>query len=212
MKIRSLLLMLVMSVMCVRGADVTLYVNLETLFDNYYKTLAANLSFEDRKQEVDDQLQLIRREIVALNEDAKKLDAEMRNDLLSQDAREAAGRKLQMAADRLRVKTREYDKTRQDLMQNLQKIRAQREEELVKDILAVVDTIADSKKATHVIEVSGKTLNRVCVYLRYPKELEITDEVLKRLNKGHEDELKTATEALEKKRAAAAEKKNDEAK
>lgn len=203
MKIRILAMAVIMAAVSVFAQEKRLYVNLETVFDGYYKTLAANLSFEDRKQEVEDQLELIRKELETLNAEAKKCDGEMRNELLAKDARETAARKLQAQLERLRTKNREYERTRSESYQQLQKIRLEREDELVKEILKVVDAVADEKKAEEVVEVSGKTLNRVVVLLRYPKDKEITDDVLKRLNVGHETELKTAKDELDKRRAKA---------
>ena len=125
----------------------------------------------------------------------------MRNELLSKEARETSARKLQALVERLRSKNKEYEHTRSENYQMLQKLRLEREEELVKEILKVVDAVADEQKATEVLEVSGKTLNRVPVLLRYPKDKEITAEILRRLNLGHEEELKTAKEELDKRRA-----------
>ena len=203
MNLRRLAALLALTSLCALAQDRKIYVNLETLFDNDHKTVSANLAFENRKQEVEDQLSLIRKEIESLNTDARKLDGEMRNELLAREAREAASRKLQACIERLRTKNREYEATRRDNYQQLQKIRLEREDELVKEIVKVIDAVADEQKATEVIEVSGKTLNRVVVYLRYPKEKEITAEVLRRLNAGHEEELKTAKQELERRRAAA---------
>lgn len=203
---RMLVVSLMLLAVCAMAEERRMYINLDTVFNGYYKTLAANLSFEDRKQEVEDQLALIRKELDSIRDEARKMDGEMKNELLSQDAREGAARKMQACIERLRIKSREYEQARSDNYQMLQKIRMEREEELVKELLKMVDTVAEELNATEVIEVSGKTLNRVGVFLRYPKDREITDKVLSRLNKGHEQELKTAKEALEQRRVKAQEK------
>ena len=204
MKKSVLMMVLAIASVCVFAQEIRMYVNLETVFEGYYKTLAANISFENRKQEVEDQLELIRKEMDSLNVDAKKYDADMRNELLAKDARENAARKLQALVERLRAKNREYERTRSDQYQMLQKLRQEREEEIVKELLKVVDAVAEEKKATEVIDVSGKTFNRVPVFLRYPKDKEITEEILKRLNVGHEEELKKSKEELDRRRAKAA--------
>ena len=204
MKKVMFLMALTMTGVCLFAQEKRLYVNLETVFEGFYKTIAANISFENRKQEVEDQIELIRKEMDTLNADAKKCDAEMRNELLSKEAREKAARMLQAQVERLRAKDREFQRTKNENYQMLQKLRLEREEEIVKEILKVVDAVADEQKATEVIEISGKTFNRVTVFLRYPKDKEITEEVLKRLNVGHEEELKNAKEELDRRRAKAA--------
>lgn len=203
MKLRCMVAGLMMVAMGVVAQDVRVYVDLSKVFDGFYKTIAANLSFENRKQEVEDQHDLIKRELETLNTDARKHDADMRNELLAKDARESAARKLQACVERLRAKTREYESVRNSNYQMLRRIEQERKDELVKDILKIVDAVANDMKATEVIEVSGRTLNNVGVFLRYPKDKEITDEVLKRLNVGHETELKTAKEELERRRTKA---------
>ncbi len=205
MKKLMVLMALMMTAVCVFAQEKRLYVNLETVFEGFYKTIAANISFENRKQEVEDQIELIRKEMETLNADAKKCDAEMRNELLSKEAREKAARMLQAQVERLRAKDREFQRTKNENYQMLQKLRMEREEELVKEILKVVDAVADELKATEVIEISGKTFNRVTVFLRYPKTQEITEEVLRRLNVGHEEELKKSKEELDRRRAKATE-------
>ena len=75
----------------------------------------------------------------------------------------------------------------------------------------MIDKYADEQGATHVIEVSGKTFNRVQVYLRYPKEKDVTEIILKLVNQGHEDELKAAKEKLDSIRKAANERLESEA-
>ena len=205
MKKLMVLMALTMTAVCVFAQEKRLYVNLETVFEGFYKTIAANISFENRKQEVEDQIELIRKEMETLNADAKKCDAEMRNELLSKEAREKAARMLQAQVERLRAKDREFQRTKNENYQMLQKLRMEREEEIVKEILKVVDAVADELKATEVIEISGKTFNRVTVFLRYPKDQEITEEVLRRLNVGHEEELKKSKEELDRRRAKATE-------
>lgn len=189
-----------------QAQEKTLYVNLERIFEDYYKTVNANIAFEDQKKDFEARLSLIRDELRNLDQQAQQLDEEARNDLLPREARETSQRKLQAIIQRLREKNRELEQSRQEGLQNLQRIRTKREEDLVTDILAVVDKYADEQGATHVIEVSGKTFNRVQVYLRYPKEKDVTEIILKLVNQGHEDELKAAKEKLEGIRKAANER------
>jgi hypothetical protein len=49
-----------------------------------------------------------------------------------------------------------------------------------------------------VYDINGKSLNRMPVLLVYPKELEITAELAKAVNRGHEEERKKAEEELKK--------------
>ena len=176
--------------------DKTIYVNLETIFENFYKTVNANIAFEDQKKDFEARLGLIREEMQNLEKQAQRYNEEVQNDLLPRETRETSQRSLQAAVDRLRAKKREYDQNQEEGLRNLQRIRMKREEDLVNDILSTVNKYADEVGATHVIEVSGKTFNRVQVYLRYPKEKDVTQAILKLVNLGHEDELAAAKAKL----------------
>ena len=187
--------------------DKTIYVNLETIFENFYKTINANIAFEDQKKDFEARLGLIREEMQNLEKQAQRYNEEVQNDLLPRETRETSQRSLQAAVDRLRAKKREYDQNQEEGLRNLQRIRMKREEDLVSDILSTINKYADEAGATHVIEVSGKTFNRVQVYLRYPKEKDVTQNILKLVNLGHEDELAAAKAKLETIRAKANELK-----
>ena len=185
----------------------TIYVNLETIFENFYKTVNANIAFEDQKKDFEARLGLIREEMQNLEKQAQRYNEEVQNDLLPRETRETSQRSLQAAVDRLRAKKREYDQNQEEGLRNLQRIRMKREEDLVNDILGTINKYADEVGATHVIEVSGKTFNRVQVYLRYPKEKEVTQAILKLVNLGHEDELAAAKAKLDTIRAKTNEQK-----
>ena len=187
--------------------DKTIYVNLETIFENFYKTINANIAFEDQKKDFEARLGLIREEMQNLEKQAQRYNEEVQNDLLPRETRETSQRSLQAAVDRLRAKKREYDQNQEEGLRNLQRIRMKREEDLVSDILSTINKYADEVGATHVIEVSGKTFNRVQVYLRYPKEKDVTQAILKLVNLGHEDELAVAKAKLDTIRAKANELK-----
>ena len=181
--------------------DKTIYVNLETIFENFYKTVNANIAFEDQKKDFEARLGLIREEMQNLDKQAQRYNEEVGNDLLPRETRETSQRSLQAIVERLRAKKREYDQNQEEGLRNLQRIRMKREEDLVNDILITVNKYADEVGATHVIEVSGKTFNRVQVYLRYPKEKDVTQSILKLVNLGHEDELAAAKAKLDTIRA-----------
>ena len=187
--------------------DKTIYVNLETIFENFYKTVNANIAFEDQKKDFEARLGLIREEMQNLDKQAQRYNEEVGNDLLPRETRETSQRSLQAIVERLRAKKREYDQNQEEGLRNLQRIRMKREEDLVNDILGTINKYADEVGATHVIEVSGKTFNRVQVYLRYPKEKDVTQSILKLVNLGHEDELAAAKAKLETIRAKATELK-----
>ena len=177
--------------------DKVAYLDMEKIFEGYYKTVNANIGFEQRKQDFEDRLQLIREELNSRIGEVRKLEAEVKNDLLGEEAREEARRKLQQRFERYTAIRDEHDRFRQNGMQELQKVRANTEDELVADLITVIKKFAADNGFTHVIEVTGKTFNRIPVFLVYPENADITSEILKIINVGHEEEYALAKKRLE---------------
>jgi len=192
------------ALLAVNAADKVAYLNMEKVFENYYKTVQENYQFELQKQDFDERHGIMRDEYQNSLKEAQRTESDMKNELLSQEAREDSRRKLGVLMERLQVKRDELVKFRQEGMQSLQNTRAQVEDNLIKDLTDLVQRYATEKGYTHVYEVSGRSLNRVPVLLVYPKELEITDDVVSQINRGHESELQEARNKVEamKKRAA----------
>lgn|GEM_PF-1355858 len=180
----------------VRAAD-TAYVNMETLFEGYYKTVRANAGFEQKKKDFEQRLEILRDELKAMVADTKKLEEESESELLDQQARDEARNKLRLKVERLRAKEDEFNQFRRSGMGDLNRSRLVTEEELIKDLSEFVRTYCKGKGFRLVYDINGRSLNRMPVLLVYPENEEITTEVLAQLNQGHEEELKQATTELE---------------
>jgi len=188
-----------------RAGD-TAYVNMETLFEGYYKTVRANTGFEQKKKDFEARLAILREELTTMVSEARKLEEEAGSELLSQEARDDARAKLRLRVERLRAKEEEFGQFRRSGMADLNRARQVTEEELIKDLGEFVRTYCVGKGYRLVYDINGRSLNRMPVLLVYPKDEEITQEILAELNKGHEEELQQATAELEALRKAAAEK------
>ncbi|NLZ63705.1 MAG: OmpH family outer membrane protein [Lentisphaerae bacterium] len=189
----------------VLGADKVAYLNMEKVFEGYYKTMQENYQFELQKQDFEDRLQLMQEEFQNSLKETQKVDADSKNELLSQSARDESKRKLGMMMERLQAKREELVKFRQEGYQKLQGTRATAEEGLIADLTAQVKKFAQDKGYTHVYEVSGRSLNRVPFIMVYPEDQEVTEDLILLINRGHEKELqesKEKTEALKNKNAA----------
>ncbi len=170
----------------------TAYINMEKIFEEYYKTVNANIAFEQQKQDFEERVNMLRGELEALAKETQKFEEDSQNELLSMAVREDSRRKFQLRLERLRGKNEEFERFRQENMQKLQRIRGTKEEELVEELLTMVRKFAEVRGYSHVYEVSGRTLNRVPVLLVYPKDQDVTDVVINIANAGHEEELADA--------------------
>jgi Skp family chaperone for outer membrane proteins len=185
----------------VRAAD-TAYVNMETIFEGYYKTVRANAGFEQKKKDFEGRVDILRDELKSMVAETKKVDDEAANELLSNEAREEARNKLRLKVERLRAKEEEFNQFRRSGMADLNRGRLATEEELIKDISEFVRTYCKGKGFRLVYDINGRSLNRMPVVLVYPTDEEITPELLAEINKGHEEELKQATAEFEALRKA----------
>jgi len=181
----------------VASAGKTAYVNMETLFEGYYKTLRANVVFEQKKRDFQERVELLKDELKEMVITAKKLDEEASNELLSEEARAESKRKLQFRVERLRAKDDEFQQFRKGGFRDLQSTRMSAEEKLIEDLIKLVRTYCEGRDFDLVYDVTGRSLNRMPVLLLYPKEQEITDDILKQINAGHEEELTKAKAEME---------------
>ena len=179
------------------GAGDTAYVNMETIFEGYYKTLRANAAFEQKKRDFEERMSILRDELQSMVTEAKKLEENVSNELLSQEARDDSRRKLQLRVERLRAKEEEFGQFRRDGMRDLNKDRLAAEKELIDDITEFVRSYCKGKGYRIVYDINGRSLNRVPVLLLYPEDEEITEATLAEINKGHEEELQKAKAELE---------------
>ena len=174
------------------------YIDMNELFESYYKTVNANIGFEQKKHEVDDKLSVLRKGMEELFRELKKLEEEARNDLLAQNVREEAANKLKTRAEIFEQKRSEFDRERQNSLQQLRRIQMEAESTLVAELRKAVRNHATANGYTHVVDISGQTMNRIPVFLVYPEKQSITAQLIAEVNKGHEQELTEAKAKLEK--------------
>jgi len=174
----------------------TAYVNMQTIFEGYYKTVQANIDFANEKRDFLDRLKLMEDELKPMQAEAQKLQNEMKDDLVSEDAKKESGRKLRMLMERGAAKQQEYMRFRQDGRGKVEEKRLKAEGKLIEDLTDFVRKYCEMNGYHIVYDINGKSLNRMPVLLLYPKELEITEELTAAVNRGHEADLTKAQEDL----------------
>ena len=173
------------------------YLNMNTVFESFYKTVNANVVFEQKKHEVDDKISVLRTGVEDLVREIKKLEDDVKNELLAENVREEAARKYRTRIEIFQQKREEFEKERQLSIQELRRIQLDTEDSLIKELTQLVKNYASANAYTHIIDVSGQSMNRIPVYLVYPEKQDITAAVIEVANKGHETELEEAKVKLE---------------
>ena len=206
MKTRFLATTLFILALGIFAQDKVAYINMNEVFEQYYKTLNANIIFENKKKEYDDKMTMMGSDLETSLRDVRTVEAEAKNELLAQNVRDEAARKYRLKVELHQTKYREFERARQQGMAELRRLREETEEMLVKELRSLLDAYANANGYTHIYDVSGNSLNRMPFILFYPKQQEITTAFIASINAGHDAEIKDARAKLDAMRESA--KKN----
>lgn len=203
MKTRILAAALFIMALGVFAQDKVGYINMNDVFEQYYKTLNANIIFENKKKEYDDKMTMMGSDLESSLRDVRAVEAEAKNELLAQNVREEAERKFRLKAELFQTKRNEFERARQQGAGELHRLREETQEILVKELRSLIDTYSTANGYTHIIDVSGYSLNRMPFLLVYPKQQDITKAFISSINAGHDAEIKDAKAKLDAMRESA---------
>lgn len=163
------------------------FVNMEVVFEQYYKTTRADRRLKDQAAEFNTERQEMIASLEAMETDYNSLREESSDETLSEDARD---NKRSGAEDLLRkllatekeIKQFELTRRRQ-LEEQGQRMRKR----IVEDIDKVVEKFASDRKLFAVIDNSGSSLNQVPVFLYSNPNADITPTIVSLLNVDQEE-------------------------
>ena len=197
MKKLTATLLCAMMALTLAAADKTGYVNMEAVFNGYYKTVNENINFENQRKSFVDTMDIYRKEYQSSLQEYQKAKADAENELLSTEARSAAASRTKLLEGRLQQKQEEIMDYRDSGMREIEAKQQSVTNALAEDLLAQTRQYAAQKGYTVVLEVSGKSLSRIPVVIAYPKEAEFTDDLIQVINAGHEKEKADAQARLD---------------
>ena len=159
------------------------FINMERVFDEYYKTKTANVQFKARGEEIDTKRKEIVSKAKSLKADFEKLNAEYKDKSLNDSTRdkkkEAAENKFNELKD-TEEKLMEFDKLYKKEISDQMRMMQQ---QIVGEIRGVIQTYAIENKIDIVLDNSGKTLNNVESVMYFDKRMDITEPILAIMNK-----------------------------
>ncbi len=153
-------------------------IDMEQVFEKYYKTETEQAKLRDAEKKAKEQLDAMVKDREALVTQAKELQEQSGNQVLSEDARKKAEADLQAKVGEIRAKESEIQGFAQQTQQLLQRRFAQFQQQAIEEISKVAKTIAEKKEATLVLN-SGAT----AVVVHAHSGFSITDDVLAVINK-----------------------------
>ncbi len=158
-------------------------VDIAKVYDGYYKSEDGNNKLRDAEQKAQEQVEEMNKQGQTLVDEYKELMEQSKSTVLTAEARTKAEGEAQKKLEEIQKKqgaVQEFTtKTRNSLQQRARSLR----DMLLEEISRVVSDIAKRKGATLAVDKSGPTLLGIPGVLYVDPSYEITDEVLKEVNK-----------------------------
>lgn len=167
-------------------------VHMENVFDNYFKTLRFEQSF--RNDADFNYLNNLEDEADRLERKFEELINASQSIALSEDAK----KQKQQEAREMHLLLREKEN---DIRVMRRKILRRKEDERQKILVEISDLIEGYAKEQEIdllVDISGRTMNRIPTVIYFEDSLDVTKELLSKLNAGHEDEVQKLLAGLEK--------------
>ena len=165
-------------------------VDISQLYNEYYKTQEAKDKFEVSVQNAQVQIDKMREEGKTLIDELDKLEAEERNTALSLSKRDSISRQIKEKQEEVRQKKLDLNQFVRDSQQVINESRSSYNTLLLDEIKAIVIEKAKDEKATLVFDTSGRNSNSVPSIYYADSAWDITEDVLKTLNKNAPDKNK----------------------
>ncbi|MFO7821229.1 MAG: OmpH family outer membrane protein [Lentisphaeria bacterium] len=172
-----------------KAEETVRYVDMSRLFTNYYKTVRSQKSLKKQEEIYKERAEELVEEIKNLREKVQTLEEKSLNVGVSKEERDKSRRQANATENLYQAKQKQLRTFMQSKQQDLRKQYMQMRKTLVDEILGFIRDHAKQKNIDTVFDVSGLTNNLLPTILHYPQEKDITDSIIKKLNKGHEDEV-----------------------
>lgn len=170
-------------------------VDMARVYDTHYKTEEANAKFNDAAQRAQEQLDQLTKQLQSAEEEYKVLIEESNSTIKSQQARDQAKADSQKKIEDMRRIQAEAQNFRVNTQRSLQQRAKIHRDSIMDEIMKVVNDIARSRGATLVLDKSGPSVFGVPVVLHSDPGYDITDEVVKEVNKDRPASAPAATPA-----------------
>jgi len=159
-------------------------VDMEQLFKDYYKTKIANGRLKKQAETYKEYSDKLATSQLQLTEDFKALRDASQNIAFSATQRESKRLAAQDKYRQLKAKEVELEQYGREKRIQLRDKEAKMRKDILTEIRKTIAKYAKANKFTIVIDSSGKTLNNISSIIYYKTEIDITDTILKIINKG----------------------------
>ncbi len=158
-------------------------VDMAKIFDNHYESEEANAKFRDAEQKAQEQAEELNKQGQTLVDEYKELVEQSKNAVLTAEARSKAEADSQKKLEDIRRKQQEVENFRVNTQRSLQQRIKTHRDLLLEKISGVVTAMAKKQGATLVIDKSGPTLFGIAAVIYADPAYDMTDDVIKEVNK-----------------------------
>ncbi len=158
-------------------------IDMTRVFENFYKTKAANAAMKEYVGELDKEQQALLEELKKLNDDYKKAIDEANNQAVSAEERDKAKKVAEGKFKDAQAKQTEIEQFNRSADARVREKRRQTFEKLVEEIRTVVTSHAKSGGFTLVLDSTAESGRGTAVVLYNNGENDLTSAVLTQLNK-----------------------------
>ena len=174
---------LFLSSTAVFAADRIAVIDLEKVFRNYYKSRIAEETINQRGDAIRNYLAQLDAQLTALRQEANKLAMNASNLALTEADRIKAKNAAVEARKKVKAKETEIELFVSENRREIKELENKKRTEIMADIQRAVSRRATAEGYNFVIDRSGKTLNGQPAVIFYPAKNDITDAVLRELNR-----------------------------
>lgn len=182
-----------------RAADTRIvFVNMDRIFNDFYKTKLADTQLKEQAQQVMDERKKLQADFDKLQADFNKLRDDAQNTALTEEVRTqrrtSAEEKLVEVRD-FEQKIRRFDETRRKQMEDQSRRMRKR---IVDEIRDTIQTYARNQMFSAVLDTSGQTLNGIETVLYTEPRMDVTGEIIDVLNRSRPADLGVKTNEASK--------------
>ena len=189
-RIRSVGVLLMLALCLLPVADswaaeqTIVFVDMNKLFDGFYKTKVADGKLKERADEFNNERKAIVDEAKKMEDEFNALREDAQNTALSSEVREQKRNKAEDKLIEIREyesKLRRFDESRKKQLDDQSR---RMRKDIVEEIRTAIQTYARGQGFSAVLDLSGQSLNGVEQVLYTDGKVDITESVLDLLNKG----------------------------
>lgn len=179
-------------------------VDMAKIYDNYYKAEEAKAKINDAYQHAREELDGLNKQIQAAADEYKSLVEQAKSPLANDQARAKANEDAQKKLEEIQEMQRRGQAFMQNSERSLQQRMKNHRDFIMDEIMKVVNDLSRAKGATLVLDKSGPSILGIPVVLSADASYDITDEVIKEVNKDRPPATATPAPATATTPAAAA--------